>query len=295
VELTERSSNQFQLGFAGDTFNTAYYLSQLSRLSVFFASAIGVDPYSVEMKHFIQSQNINTDYLLEDPQHLSGLYFVKTDQFGERDFFYYRENSAAKDFFNLIDDSIINDLSSFDILYTTGISLAVFLNKERLINLIKKAKRNQAAIYFDNNFRARLWSSKEAAINAFNKVHLLCDGLFVTFQDEQLLYDDKSVHDTIQRYLAKNLPFVVIKNGSEDAIILKDGKVVSYPTQPVANVTDTTGAGDSFNAACISGLSEGLTIEATIPEAHKLAAAVIQHQGALIKPTPKKEAILSTL
>lgn len=37
LELTESNFNQFYMNFAGDSFNTAYYLAHLSDLSVYFA------------------------------------------------------------------------------------------------------------------------------------------------------------------------------------------------------------------------------------------------------------------
>ena len=45
---------------------------------------------------------------------------------------------------------------------------------------------------------------------------------------------------------------------------------------------DTTGAGDSFNAAYLSSRLAGLSIERAVAHAHALAAAVVTCKGAIV-------------
>jgi 2-dehydro-3-deoxygluconokinase len=46
---------------------------------------------------------------------------------------------------------------------------------------------------------------------------------------------------------------------------------------------DTTGAGDSFNAAYLSARLMGLPVAESVRKAHELASRVIQYPGAVIQ------------
>jgi sugar/nucleoside kinase (ribokinase family) len=73
------------------------------------------------------------------------------------------------------------------------------------------------------------------------------------------------------------LAFVTL---SEDgSLIVSDGEVIEVPAEPVADVVDTTGAGDQYAAGVLYGLARGLPL----PEVGRLgsvaAAEVISHMG----------------
>ena len=53
-------------------------------------------------------------------------------------------------------------------------------------------------------------------------------------------------------------------------------------TAPVADLVDTTAAGDSFNAGFLTGYANGSTIQDSVAFACKLARAVVQQRGALV-------------
>lgn len=282
LEMSNASMHQYHMGFAGDSFNTAFYLAQLSSHQVYFASAIGTDPYSDEMHAFMQSNDIHTDHLLRDPNRLSGLYFIKTDRQGERTFYYYRENAAAKFYFDHLSEDNIKSLSQFDMLYTTGISLAVLNHKEALINLSHRTKAQGGLIAFDNNYRPRLWPDVELARQHIDSIHTLCDIVFLTYEDEVLLYQDKSIEETIERYQDKTLPLVVMTNGAEKTVLIEHGEVSMITPPTVRNVIDTTCAGDSFNAGFLKAYLTGLDAKKAVSYGHVLASHVIQYQGALM-------------
>ena len=84
--------------YGGDVANTGVYLARLLQtagLSVEFISAIGDDPYSDQMRHFLAQEKLGTKHLISIPNTMAGLYFIQTDDQGERRFYYYRTHSAA--------------------------------------------------------------------------------------------------------------------------------------------------------------------------------------------------------
>ena len=52
--------------------------------------------------------------------------------------------------------------------------------------------------------------------------------------------------------------------------------------EPVANVVDTTAAGDSFAAAYMAARLAGLGPQIAAQIGHRLAGAVVRHRGAII-------------
>jgi 2-dehydro-3-deoxygluconokinase len=51
---------------------------------------------------------------------------------------------------------------------------------------------------------------------------------------------------------------------------------------PTVKATDTTGAGDSFNAGYLATRLGGGSIEDSVAAGRKLAGIVVQHRGAII-------------
>ena len=60
------------------------------------------------------------------------------------------------------------------------------------------------------------------------------------------------------------------------------GAVIEVAAQPVANVVDTTAAGDAFNGGYLAARIAGLPIDAAVGHGHAVAGAVVQHRGAII-------------
>lgn len=285
LEMIHSHSNNYNMGFGGDTLNTAYTLSHLSSDEIYYGTAIGTDPYSDALFKFIQANNLHTDFILRDKSRMAGLYFIQTDKSGERQFYYYRDQAAAKSFFSGMSDNYFDALSQFDMLYTTGISLAILNDKKALLRLCQQTKANKGLIAFDNNFRPKLWKNTALARHYFDDMHRLCDILFLSYEDEVLLYHDQSLEETIQRYQAKNIPLVVMTNAKAPTVVIQQDRITRIPPFHVESIIDTTGAGDGFNAGFLQAYLAGQSIEKAVTNGHRIASHIIQHQGALIPQT----------
>lgn len=74
---------------------------------------------------------------------------------------------------------------------------------------------------------------------------------------------------------------VIVKQGPEPAIVLQAGHVpVIVPAEWVADVHDTTGAGDAFAAGLLLALAEGLDPVAATRRAHLVAANAVRAASA---------------
>ena len=80
-------SSQANIGFAGDTMNTAVYLSRLldpAAFEVSYLTRLGTDNFSTRAMEFLSSEGISTDHIGCDSDRDIGLYAIDLDDVGER-------------------------------------------------------------------------------------------------------------------------------------------------------------------------------------------------------------------
>ena len=82
------------------------------------------------------------------------------------------------------------------------------------------------------------------------------------------------------RALAKSVPVVALTRGAAGAIASDGNETVSVAAEPVAQVVDTTGAGDLFAAGFLLGLARERPLEECLRLGALAAAEVISHIGA---------------
>ncbi len=290
LEFSQRQADSFALDFAGDSYNVALYVARLlpaEACSVGYYTALGDDPYSSLMLQAWQNEGIDCQYVARIPGALPGLYLIRTDADGEREFFYYRQHAAAKCMFDPVIVAPCQDaLIAADYLYLSGISLAILHTdgREQLWEILAKAKQRGAKICFDGNYRARLWPSQSIAQEVINKTLPLVDICLPTFSDEKELYGDASIADTLVRLTGHGIKEIVVKDGGKGCHLYHEGEIDAevIAAEKVDKVVDTTAAGDSFNAAYLAARLQNKDMCEAAKQGHRLAAQVITHPGAII-------------
>ncbi len=188
VELRELTQGQLSRGFGGDTLNTAVYLARLG-VAVDYVTALGSDAWSEEMLAAWQAEGIGTGRVQILAGLLPGIYVIQTDPQGERRFLYWRDNSAAKRLFDHLDPAA---LDVFDVLYLSGITLSIYdeASRNRLFEILNKARARGARVVFDTNFRARGWPDLALARSLYGRMFALADIVLASIEDLGLLYGE---------------------------------------------------------------------------------------------------------
>lgn len=287
IELSGTPFGALHQTFGGDSLNTALYLVRLARstVEVKYVTVVGTDALSDGMVQRWQAEGIDTTLTLRDPTRLPGLYLIQVDARGERTFFYWRKESAARTLLRHPGYAhVAGALAEADLIYLSGISLAILADDDRL-NLLEQLTRLAAggtAIAFDTNYRPALWTSADSARAASSSIFPATRLLFVTYDDEQRLWGDSSPEATLTRLHAAKAAFVVIKLGAAGCLFSDGAAVMKIAATPVAMVTDTTAAGDAFNAGFLAAWLKDHSPEECCWTGNALAGAVIQHRGAII-------------
>ena len=113
IELSEKGA-AVNRGFGGDTLNTSVYIARqtdASALGVHYVTALGTDTFSQQMLESWQRENVQTDLIQRMADRLPGLYYIETDESGERTFYYWRNEAAAKFWLESEQSAAITDIA----------------------------------------------------------------------------------------------------------------------------------------------------------------------------------------
>jgi len=274
--------------YAGDTVNTAIYLKRLWQLNsnkVSYITGLGEDSNSQGMIALWLKEKINTDLVFQFNNLMPGIYRIKTDELGEREFSYDRSNAAARYIFDHPDIiKLKQQINDFQYIFLSGISVAILPIKDRLelIELLKSYKEKGGQVIFDNNYRNQLWESPAEAKCWFDQIIPLCDICMLSYDDEIKVYGQHSAYECLIRISAMGVNEIILKRGGESCFVSNNGHITENRLKPVTRVIDSTAAGDSFNAGYLASRLTGSSIEKSIATGHKLASAVIAYPGAII-------------
>jgi len=274
----------FQMGFAGDTMNTAWYLRQLMPASdqVDYLTAVGTDTVSDQMVAFLENAGIGTGRISRIPDRTVGLYMIQLSD-GERSFNYWRGQSAARALAQEA-DQLAAALVGADIAYFSGITFAILpeADRDQFLDVLRDFRADGGQVAFDPNLRPRLWTDADEMTSAITQAATVSDIVLPSHEDETDWFGDVDPSATVTRYLEGGATTIVVKNGEGPILAWDNDAYHHFDPAPVRKVIDTTAAGDSFNAGFFASRVAGQSLEQSIRSGADLAAQVIQARGALV-------------
>jgi 2-dehydro-3-deoxygluconokinase len=286
VELAPAGDGLFAMGYAGDTFNTAWYLRRLlpAADAVSYLTAVGSDAMSDQMLAFMVGEGIDTGHVQRLTDRSVGLYLIRLAN-GERSFAYWRSNSAAR---LLAEDTarLTDALAGAGLAYLSGITLAILSAdaRSRLLDALSQARAMGTVVAFDPNIRPALWPDAATMRAALTEAGTVADIVLPSFEDEARHFGDADPEATAQRYAEGGAGLVVVKDGPNPIVTRQDGAMRWHPVaEPEAKAIDTTAAGDSFNAGFLTAHLAGRSLSEAVAAGSALAARVIAAPGALVR------------
>jgi 2-dehydro-3-deoxygluconokinase len=294
IELRHEAPDLLRLGFAGDVFNAAAYLARSSPATlavVEFVTVTGDDPYSTTMRETWRAHGVGDRLARTQPGGRPGLYLIRLDETGERTFYHYRQESAARQLFGPDQPESLDEMiAAHDVIYLSAITLSILAQpaRSRMLGVLAAARAHGALVVFDSNYRPSGWPSAAAAAAAIDQVLRLTDVALPTFADEHAVFGDMSAADCVNRLRAAGVREMAVKLGADGCLVAaRDGAPVHIPAVPDVPVVDTTAAGDAFNGAYLAARLAGASPAAAAQAGHILAAEVIAAPGALL-PFPSR-------
>jgi 2-dehydro-3-deoxygluconokinase len=284
IEMAVTAPDTYRRSFAGDTFNTAWHMSQVlgNRGTVGFVTHVGNDTVSDAFVQQIADDGLVTTGIGIDPHRSMGLYMIEL-QDTERNFHYWRSQSAAR---LLADDPdwLMASIGDAGLIHLSGITLAILskVARDTLFKCIETARQNGARVSFDPNVRPRLWSSLKEARTTTARFLSVTDIALPSFDDEALLSGDVTPDATRKRLSHLGVTEIVVKNGAAAVAARSVDASILVETPMVEGIKDTSGAGDAFNAGYLVGRLMGKSQVDAIAIGHTMSSEVIRHFGARI-------------
>ena len=278
VEMANIGGDTYKKTYAGDTFNVAYYMKAYApeHWDISYGTALGTSMDDTGALDFIQSYGVHTDKIITHDTRTIGLFTLGNDASGEKQYGYWRSQSAAKTYFDRG-----HDFSDYQMIYFSGITAAITENHDNLITSISNAKQSDNAItvVYDFNHRRQLWSADDARIFA-EKIIPLCD--IIKISDEELvwIFGDTMTLEKLST-MAPTAEIIFTKGGDGSERWQGGEKTHTCPAVPVHTIVDTSAAGDSFIACYLWGRAIGLDVMITLENASKLASTVLGHKGSI--------------
>ena len=121
IEIAKTKNNHFIQSFAGDTLNFSAYLDK-KKIKVDYLTSIGKSKINKNLFDIFKLKKISPKLVNIHKDKESGLYLIKNYKNGEKKFYYWRDNSAAKDYLNNLNyNKLIFKFTKYDYIYFSGI------------------------------------------------------------------------------------------------------------------------------------------------------------------------------
>ncbi|MCW2389207.1 2-dehydro-3-deoxygluconokinase [Sphingobium sp. B11D3B] len=264
----------------GDVVNTAIHLARFG-IETEFATAIGRDDFSDFLAAQWQGEGLDLSCVARSPAHECGIYFIATDERGERSFTYRRSDSAARRLVPLIGkDRLAAAAQAAQLIYTSLVTLAILPDQDRssLLDILQNCREAGGQVAFDSNYRPALWESPETARRWHEAALGVATIGLPTLEDEAALTGVDRCEDVAAHWRARGVTEVAVKMGAAGAMIA--GAMVP-PQVVVSRPLDTSGAGDAFNGAYLAHRLAGASAAEAAAAGNRLAGWVVQRRGAI--------------
>ncbi len=285
VELRDDGSGHLRLSYGGDVLNTLVYAQRLGARSG-FATVTGDDHYGRWLRAKWEAEGIDCRLVRHDAGTAPALYIIRNEPSGERHFHYWR---AASPFTALLaaDDyasALAQAMQAVPWLYLSGITLAMVDAGRRaaLVARLEEARESGSRIVFDPNYRARLWPDAATAQHWIDRMYACATLVLPSLEDECALRGKAIQGETLARRLvAGGAEEVVVKDGVRGSQVLTGENMSHVAAVEVAQVVDTTAAGDAYNGAYLAARINGQSALQAAAAGADLAARVVQFPGAI--------------
>ena len=187
--------------------------------------------------------------------------------------------NGAADFEMNEDDVAAVDYNAFGALVTAGTVFAAEPSRSATFKAFVAARGAGLPIIFDVDYRPYSWPSPEVAQEVLSKAGALSD--VIVGNDEEFGFMAGDITKGLEKareLAATTASIVVYKMGEKGAVtITKDGETRSgiYPVEALK----PTGAGDSFMAGLLTGIADGLDLNASVLRGSACAAIVVAKPG----------------
>ncbi|OLR60165.1 fructokinase [Anaerostipes sp. 494a] len=211
-----------------------------------FLTKLGDDPFGDYIVEVLDEAGIDTSNIARDQEGETALAFVSLAADGNRDFKFYRKNSADLRYsVEDIPEDILNDCG---MIHFCSVDLVDSPMKEAHKKLIEMAIEQDVMVSFDPNLRFSLWDDLDQLKKTVNDFLPYADIIKISDEELEFITGYSDIKDAVPELLSGRGKYVIYTKGKDGAEIYTQNGMVEAPGYTI-EVRDTTGAGDSFIGA----------------------------------------------
>lgn len=265
---------------------------------------LGADPFGDYIEEVLQEAGIDTAHIRRDSRGETALAFVSLAEDGNRDFKFYRRNSA--DLLYAPEEIPEDVLDDCGMIHFCSVDLMESPMKEAHRKLVSMALEKGVLVSFDPNLRPSLWGDDEAMKKAVLEFLPLADIVKISDEELEFITGETEIEKALGTLSSGRACCVVYTKGADGAEVYVRPKGSSADQWIRAEAPgfrvearDTTGAGDSFIGAflfCIlrdraadPGALSADTLTGYLEFANAYAAYTTTREGALAAMADAKQ------
>ena len=265
----------FMMNPGGKGANQAVAVARLGGNATFITKT-GNDLFGKQSIEMFDEENINTDNILSDPLHPSGVALIMVDNNGENCIVVASGANASLSTHDI--EKARDVIESADI---------ILMQLEIPMNTVEYA----AKMAFDKGIKVILNPAPAAYLS--NELMKCLYAIVPNKTEAEILSGIKvsdwdSARQAADSISAKGVDNVVITLGSKGSFVKECNSYFEVPVDRI-NAIDTTAAGDTFCGAFCVGLSEGLSIHDAVYFANTAAGITVTREGAQSSIPYRKE------
>jgi sugar/nucleoside kinase (ribokinase family) len=254
----------------GTALNTAVSISKLGLFPVDLIGSIGNDYAGEKIKLFLHENSVNSSGISVENSKPTGSCIVAINPSGDRSFIY---TPGANDIIQPVGE-LTDRVPKECYVHLGGVLDMALLSGSNLLQIVKELKSKACFVSMD---LAWDWGCK-GWVGLKNSL-AFTDLLSMNAQESKALTGESNPILSAKRIVDSGCHQVVIKLGSEGAYVHAPDYTGFVPGFRV-NVIDTTGAGDAFSGALLTGIIKGLDPYKAARFANVVGAFCVQLLGA---------------
>jgi sugar/nucleoside kinase (ribokinase family) len=271
-----------ELHGGGTSANVAVGLSRLG-IPVALAGALGDDNYGRWVRDDLMVESVNVRGLKMVAEEFTVMVMALIQPDGERLIYVWPPVGGAHLQINP-EDINLGLWPQAGWLHTSGICLRGEPARSTILDSMAQARRLGWSVSIDLNLRQESWGLDEGTRQTFQQAIALSDIVFGNAEEEMLPISGASSIEAAAKSISDQKRIVVARLGVQGALVCSPDDIVQSPAFP-AEVVDTLGAGDAFNAGFIAAQLMGKNSLDAARWGNAVAALKIERPGARGLPT----------
>jgi fructokinase len=259
IDMLPRKTEGGESAFApypgGAVFNTAVALARLE-VPVSFFTGLSDDLFGERLSRVLEANGVRHDLAARSSRPTTLAFVTLTG--GHASYTFYDENTAGR----MLTEADLPDLpDSIAAGFFGGISLAVEPCADAYLALAERVSRAGRLVMVDPNIRPSFIADEDRYRARIERLLSLADIVKVSDEDLMWLMGDGDLDVLAEGMRARGPALVLVTRGAEGVTAHFGGVPLEHAARK-AEVVDTVGAGDTFNAGFLAGLADAGVLSA---------------------------------